>query len=104
MSCHPRNVVGIVLEWPLSVSDSRFTRFLGELSARFDNWSPPDFRLSTTQIEDIIASLPGQVISERASIFRYLAWTGADASIVNGWITGPCRLAGKMLTTRPNGL
>ena len=35
-----------------------------ELSARFDNWSPPDFRLSTTQIEDIIASLPGQVISD----------------------------------------
>ena len=35
-----------------------------ELSARFDNWSPPEFRLSTSQIEDIIASLPALVISD----------------------------------------
>lgn len=35
-----------------------------ELSARFDNWSPDNFRLSADQIEAIIASLPGQVIDD----------------------------------------
>ena len=35
-----------------------------DLSARFDNWSPPDFRLSLSQIEDLIATLPEQVISD----------------------------------------
>ncbi len=32
-----------------------------ELSERFDKWSPESFRLSPTEIEEIIASLPGQV-------------------------------------------
>jgi sulfopropanediol 3-dehydrogenase len=35
-----------------------------EYSAKFDNWSPPDFRLSAGQVEDIIATLPAQVISD----------------------------------------
>jgi sulfopropanediol 3-dehydrogenase len=35
-----------------------------ELSERFDKWSPPSFRLSETQIEDLIASLPEQVITD----------------------------------------
>jgi len=35
-----------------------------ELSERFDKWSPPSFRLSQTQIEDLIASLPEQVITD----------------------------------------
>ena len=35
-----------------------------ELSARFDNWSPPSFRLSQTEIDDIIASLPAQTLED----------------------------------------
>jgi sulfopropanediol 3-dehydrogenase len=35
-----------------------------ELSERFDNWSPPSFRLSSEEIEAIIATLPKQVISD----------------------------------------
>jgi sulfopropanediol 3-dehydrogenase len=35
-----------------------------ELSARFDKWSPEHFRLSLAQIEDNIASLPEQVITD----------------------------------------
>jgi sulfopropanediol 3-dehydrogenase len=35
-----------------------------EYSARFDRWSPADFRLPAGQTEDIIAGLPGQVITD----------------------------------------
>jgi sulfopropanediol 3-dehydrogenase len=35
-----------------------------EYSAKFDSWSPPDFRLSAGQVEDIIATLPAQVITD----------------------------------------
>lgn len=35
-----------------------------ELSAKFDRWSPEDFRLSGAQIESIIDSLPSQVIDD----------------------------------------
>jgi sulfopropanediol 3-dehydrogenase len=35
-----------------------------ELSAKFDNWSPENFRLSETQIKEIIATLPQQVIDD----------------------------------------
>ncbi len=35
-----------------------------ELSEKFDKWSPASFRLSPSQIEDIMASLPEQVISD----------------------------------------
>jgi sulfopropanediol 3-dehydrogenase len=35
-----------------------------EYSAKFDNWSPEDFRLSAGQVEDIIAGLPAQVIED----------------------------------------
>ena len=34
------------------------------LSAKFDGWSPDEFRLSAAQIESIIDSLPGQVIDD----------------------------------------
>lgn len=37
---------------------------LRDLSARFDKWSPESFRLSPAQIEDLIASLPQQVIDD----------------------------------------
>ena len=35
-----------------------------ELSQKFDNWNPPDFRLSDEQIQQIIGSLPDQAISD----------------------------------------
>ncbi len=35
-----------------------------ELSARFDQWSPKSFRLSQAQIDDVMASLPSQVIED----------------------------------------
>ncbi len=35
-----------------------------ELSKRFDEWSPDSFRLSPTEIEDIVAGLPQQTISD----------------------------------------
>lgn len=35
-----------------------------DYSARFDRWSPEDFRLSTAQIEGCIASLPKQTIAD----------------------------------------
>jgi len=35
-----------------------------EYSAKFDNWSPADFRLTAAQVEDIVASLPDQVIED----------------------------------------
>lgn len=35
-----------------------------ELSEKFDNWTPDSFRLSDEQIQEIIASLPEQVISD----------------------------------------
>ncbi len=35
-----------------------------ELSEKFDKWSPESFRLSPTQIEELIASLPAQVIED----------------------------------------
>lgn len=35
-----------------------------ELSARFDRWEPEDFRLSAAQIDEIIGTLPEQVIHD----------------------------------------
>jgi sulfopropanediol 3-dehydrogenase len=35
-----------------------------EYSAKFDQWSPADFRLSAGQIEDIVATLPPRVITD----------------------------------------
>jgi len=35
-----------------------------EFSEKFDHWSPPSFRLSPTQIEALIASMPAQVIDD----------------------------------------
>jgi len=35
-----------------------------EISQRLDKWSPPSFRLSQTQIEDLIACLPQQTIDD----------------------------------------
>ena len=35
-----------------------------ELSEKFDKWSPENFRLAPTEIEELIASLPAQVIAD----------------------------------------
>jgi sulfopropanediol 3-dehydrogenase len=35
-----------------------------ELSEKFDKWSPASFRLSEAQIQEVIATLPGQVIDD----------------------------------------
>lgn len=35
-----------------------------ELSAKFDRWNPPSFRLSPAEIEELVASLPNQVIDD----------------------------------------
>ena len=35
-----------------------------ELSAKFDNWSPPTFKLSDNQIQDVIGTLPEQAIAD----------------------------------------
>jgi sulfopropanediol 3-dehydrogenase len=43
---------------------SRGDAAVRELSERFDNWSPPDFQLSQTEIEDIMASLPEQTLED----------------------------------------
>ena len=33
-------------------------------SEKFDNWSPPSFRLSQSQIDDCLGTLPGQVLAD----------------------------------------
>ncbi len=35
-----------------------------ELSQQFDNWNPPDFKLSQQQIADLIATLPAQAVDD----------------------------------------
>jgi sulfopropanediol 3-dehydrogenase len=35
-----------------------------DYSSKFDNWSPADFRLPASQVEDIIAALPAQVVDD----------------------------------------
>ena len=35
-----------------------------DLSQRFDNWSPEDFRLSSDEIERLVASVPEQAIAD----------------------------------------
>ena len=37
---------------------------IGEYSESLDNWSPTQFKLSEAQIEEVIASLPGEVIDD----------------------------------------
>src|SRR5207253_9145194 len=35
-----------------------------ELSERFDGWSPADFRLSRTEIDSLVASVPRETIED----------------------------------------
>ena len=43
---------------------SRGDEAVRELSEKFDNWNPTDFRLSDEQIQEIISSLPAQVVDD----------------------------------------
>jgi sulfopropanediol 3-dehydrogenase len=53
-----------VVEGILTEVETRGDVAVRELSARLDNWSPASFRLSTEQIEAIMASLPAQTIDD----------------------------------------
>jgi sulfopropanediol 3-dehydrogenase len=53
-----------VVEGILTEVEARGDDAVRELSGRLDNWSPASFRLSTEQIEEIIASLPPQTIDD----------------------------------------
>lgn len=37
---------------------------VGEYSQKFDSWSPPTFRLTSDSIEEIVGSVPGQVLDD----------------------------------------
>jgi sulfopropanediol 3-dehydrogenase len=44
--------------------DARGDVAVRELSERFDDWSPPSFRLSQAQVDELLASLPAQTIED----------------------------------------
>ena len=55
-----RHVVGTVISEVRSRGDAA----VREYSEKFDNWSPESFLLSRSDIDDAMASLPGQVIED----------------------------------------
>jgi sulfopropanediol 3-dehydrogenase len=55
-----RNTVEVIL----SDIASRGEAAVREYSEKFDRWSPPTFRLSRSEIEDCVSSLPPQVIED----------------------------------------
>lgn len=56
--------VRATVEGVLKDIEQRGDAAVRELSERFDKWSPPSFRLSQEQIDELIASLPQQVIDD----------------------------------------
>ncbi len=56
--------VRATVEGILAEVEARGDAAVAELSARFDHWSPPHFRLSLVEIEDLIASLPAQTLED----------------------------------------
>ncbi len=56
--------VRATVEGILSEVQTRGDAAVREYSAKFDKWSPPAFKLSPTQIEELMASLPEQAISD----------------------------------------
>jgi sulfopropanediol 3-dehydrogenase len=56
--------VRATVEGILSDVQTRGDAAVRELSSKFDNWSPASFKLSPTEIEEIMASLPAQVIDD----------------------------------------
>jgi len=61
-----RNLAGVKDTVATVIADirDRGDAAVREYSAKFDNWSPDSFRLPTAQVEDIIATLPPQVITD----------------------------------------
>jgi sulfopropanediol 3-dehydrogenase len=55
-----RQTVEAILEDIMARGDAA----VRELSAKFDKWQPADFRLSRSQIDALIATLPTQVIDD----------------------------------------
>jgi sulfopropanediol 3-dehydrogenase len=56
--------VRTTVEQILSDVQQRGEAAVRELSERFDKWSPPSFRLSQSEIDELIASLPEQTIRD----------------------------------------
>jgi sulfopropanediol 3-dehydrogenase len=56
--------VRTTVEGILQEVEKRGDAAVRELSEKFDKWSPASFRLSPTEIEELIASLPDQVIQD----------------------------------------
>ncbi|MEM9777505.1 MAG: histidinol dehydrogenase [Chloroflexota bacterium] len=53
-----------IVEGILNDVEERGEEAIRELSAKFDNWSPENFRLSDEQIQEIISDLPEQTIED----------------------------------------
>jgi len=56
--------VRATVEGILSDVQTRGDAAVRELSAKFDQWAPVSFKLSPAEVEDIMASLPAQVIDD----------------------------------------
>jgi sulfopropanediol 3-dehydrogenase len=56
--------VRATVEGILSEVQTRGDAAVRELSSKFDNWSPASFKLSPIEVEEIMASLPAQVIDD----------------------------------------
>ncbi|RME80781.1 MAG: histidinol dehydrogenase [Caldilineae bacterium] len=56
--------VRAVVENILADIEARGDVAVRELSERFDNWSPPSFRLTTAEIEEIVGSLPQRTVED----------------------------------------
>jgi len=52
------------VEGILADIEARGDAAVREMSKKFDNWSPEDFRMSKGEIEDCVRQLPGQVIDD----------------------------------------
>ncbi len=70
---HVRKTVETILE----DVRQRGEKAVRELSERFDHWSPESFRLSQTEIEQLISSLPEQTVEDikfaQAQVKRFAA-------------------------------
>ena len=59
-SLQVRQTVEAILDDIASHGETAMRRY----SEKFDNWSPPSFRLSESQVDDCLGTLPGQVLAD----------------------------------------
>ena len=59
-SLQVRQTVEAILDDIAAQGETAMRRY----SEKFDNWSPPSFRLSESQIDDCLGTLPGQVLAD----------------------------------------